>query len=135
MNSGLGLDFVFRLHKFMVGNVYLNTCLWYIKFLIRGSVKNFLSIKKIEKVVWDTLNRVLFVNEKLVWGDQIVTRESKSDEKFHTPIRNPMKEGIITSFQPRPKVHLEIDSNVHSTIVKQLIKHITISPFQKSAIL
>jgi hypothetical protein len=81
------------------------------------------------------LNRILFVNEKLAWGDQVATRESKSDEKFHTPIGSPMKEGIITSLQPRPKVHLKIDSHVHSAIVKQLIKHITISPFQKSAIL
>jgi hypothetical protein len=44
-----------------------------------------------------------------------------------------MKESTITSPQPRPKVHLEVDSHVHSTIVKQLIKHIAISSFQKFA--
>ncbi len=71
-------------------------------------------------------------NEKLAWGDQVATREFKSDEEFHTPIRSRMKEGATTSPQPRPKVHLEVDSHVHSTIVKQLIKHIAISSSQES---
>jgi hypothetical protein len=44
-----------------------------------------------------------------------------------------MKEGIITSPQPRPNVHLEVDSHLHFAVVKQLIKHIAISSFQKYA--
>jgi hypothetical protein len=107
--------------------------LWYIKFPIYGSAKKPLSIKKIKKVVWETLSRAHFANEKLAWGDQVATRESKSDEEFHTPTRSSMKEGTTTSPQPRPKVHLEVDSHVHSTIVKQLIEHIAISSSQEFA--
>ncbi len=92
-------------------------------------MKNFLSIKKIENIVWETLNKTRFVNEKLAWGDQVATIESELDEEFHTLIGSPMEEGTITSPQPRPKVHLEVDSHVHFAIVKQLIKHIAISSF------
>jgi hypothetical protein len=65
-------------------------------------VKNSLSIKKIEKAIWETLNRTCFANEKLPWGDQVATIEFELDEKFHTFARNPMKESTTTSPQPRP---------------------------------
>jgi hypothetical protein len=54
------------------------------------------SIKKIEKIVWETLSRTHNVDEKLVWGDQITTGEFE-DEEFHTPIGSPMKDNIIVT--------------------------------------
>jgi hypothetical protein len=76
--------------------------LWYTKFPIYGTAKNSLSIKKIEKVIWETLSKTCFADEKLAWGDQVATREFELDEEFHTPTRSPMKESTITSPQPRP---------------------------------
>jgi len=65
-------------------------------------VKNSFSIKKIKKIIWETLSKTCFVDEKLAWGDQVTTREFESDEEFHMPARSPMKENTITSPQPRP---------------------------------
>jgi hypothetical protein len=44
------------------------------------------SINKIEHVVWGTLSRAWFVNEKLAWGDNDGDSE---DEMFYTPLGCP----------------------------------------------
>ncbi len=82
-------------YKFMVINVYnLSTWFFDIIFSIWNSEQKSPSIKKIEKIVWETLSRARNVDEKLVQGDQIETRENE-DEEFHTPTGNPMKDNTI----------------------------------------
>jgi hypothetical protein len=79
----------------MVRNVYnLSTWFFNIIFSTWSSVQKSPSIKKIEKVVWETLNEAQNVNEKRAWGDQVAVGES-IDEELHTPARNLMKDNTI----------------------------------------
>jgi hypothetical protein len=54
------------------------------------------SIKKIEKVVWETLSKTQNANEKLAWGDQFVVGEFE-DEKFYTHVGSLMKDNTIVT--------------------------------------
>ncbi len=76
--------------------------MWYTEFPVYGSAKNSLSIKKIEKTIWETLSKTCFADEKLAWGDQVATGEFESNEECHTPAKNPVKESTSTSPQLRP---------------------------------
>ncbi len=73
-------------------------------------------VKKIEKVVWETLSRARRTDEKLAWGE--IDGGSK-EEEFHTPLISLMKESnTIVAPQPTPKTYLKIDSHMHSIIVE-----------------
>ncbi len=40
---------------------------------------------------------------------------------FYTPLGSPSKEGTSNAHLPSPKVHLEVNSHVHSAIMEQLV--------------
>ncbi len=68
--------------------------------------------------MWDTLIRAWYANEKLAWGEY--DGNIFGDETSYTPLRNHVKERTNSAHLSCPKVHLEIDSHLHCTIVKQL---------------
>lgn len=74
-------------------------------------------------VIWETLSRAQFVNEKLAWGDNDGDFE---DEMFYTPLGSPRKEGTSFTTIPSPKTYLQVDTYLHFAIVKQLTKLIII---------
>ncbi len=94
---------------------------------IKKDVSKLASIKKIECVVWETLSRAWFANEKLAWGDN--DGDSK-DEMFYIHLGSPKKEGTSLTTMPCPKTHLQVDTNLHFAIVKQLTKLIVILDFE-----
>jgi hypothetical protein len=91
-------------------------------FIKKGTSKS-PSIKKIEHVVWETLSKAQFVNEKLAWGDNDGDSE---DEMFYTPLGSPKKECTSFTMMPCPKTHLQVDTYLHFAIVKQFTKLIVI---------
>jgi hypothetical protein len=80
--------------------------------------------------MWETLSRARYANEKLAWDDGNIS----SDETFYTPLRSHVKERTNNAQLLGPKIHLEVDSHLHCTIVKQLeTLKLTISSSQSSA--
>ncbi len=82
----------------------------------RASVLKSSSCKCISKVIWETLKRARFVDEKLAWEGEV---ESK-DDVFFTPPKNPIREDPIPSVMLSTQVHLEVNGIVHAYIVKHL---------------
>lgn len=74
------------------------------------------SSKRTTKIVWETLNKARFVNEKLDWEGEV---ESK-DDVFLTPPKSPIRENPIPSVILSTQAHLEVNGTVHAYIVKQL---------------
>jgi hypothetical protein len=78
--------------------------------------------------MWENLSKARYVDDSLASSEQDGNSE---DEMFYTPIRSHKKD---TSFimLPCPKTHLETNSHIYSTIVKQLTKLNVASKFQNS---
>ncbi len=89
----------------------------------------FVSIKKIECAIWETLSRAQIADEKLAWGDN---DGDFKDEMFYIPLQSPKKEGTSLITMPCPKTHLQVHTYLHFAIVKKLIELIVILDFENS---
>ncbi len=83
--------------------------------IVKKIKSKYSSIKKIELVVWETLSRAWYVNEKLARGDN---DGDFQNENFYTPIGSSEKEILSAISRPHSKVHFEVDSYLYSIVVE-----------------
>lgn len=79
--------------------------------------------------MWKTISRAWYADESLAWGEQDGDFE---DDVFYTPIGIPEKKDTSFTTLLHPKTHLDINSHIYFTIVKQFTELNVASKSQNS---